>query len=86
MKENQDLTISFDFVNMRWEGLTVKQIQLWEYLYPKVDVVNELKFEMVRWLDTKMKYDKPSRIARKKNWKAFICNWLKREQIKAVGL
>ena len=87
MKENQEKTkIKFDFKSMRWQGLTVEQIQLWEFLYPDIDVIQHLKFEMVRWLDRQVKSGHINKIARKKDWKKFITNWLKSEQEKAVWL
>ena len=74
--------ISFDFEVMKWEGLTIWQITQWEKLYPDVDIAQVLREDIPRWLDKQ----NGKKITRKKNWKAFICNWLKREQIKAVGL
>ena len=89
MKENQAKMIKFDFVNMKWEGLTIEQIQLWEHLYRHVDVLTVLKVDMVRWLDKKVLCRAPLKVAakaRKKNWKATIVNWLSREEMKGVGL
>jgi hypothetical protein len=86
MKENQEKTIKFNFTDMKWEGLTVEQIQLWEHLYPDVDVVKVLKVDMIRWFDLKATFGNVHKVARKKNFKAFICNWLKREQLKGVGI
>jgi hypothetical protein len=74
--------IRFDFLSMSWQGLTVEQIELWESLYDQADVIRILKLDIPRWLDKQ----NGKKITRKKNWRAFICNWLKREQIKAVGL
>lgn len=76
------MKIKFNFDEMKWEGITIDQVKLWEKLYPDADVVNQITVEMVRWLDKK----KGTAITRKKNWKAFICNWLKKEQMKAVGI
>ncbi len=75
-------SINFDFTTMRWQGLTVEQIDLWCALYPDVDVVNQLKFEMPRWLDKQ----NGKKVARKKNWKAFIVGWLRRAEMRAVGI
>lgn len=74
------MKIKFNFDSMKWEGITVDQVKLWEKLYPDADVVNQITVEMVRWLD-KVKGTKK---ANKKNWKAFIVGWLKREQQKVV--
>jgi hypothetical protein len=68
--------IRFDWGKMRWEGLTIELIQLWERMYPDVDVVNELKVNMIAWLDRK----KGTKIAYKKDWKKTIHNWLKSSQ------
>jgi len=76
--------IRFDFPTMSWQGLTIEQIQLWEHLYPDVNVVQVLKVDMPRWFDLQVKGGKVNKIARKKDFKRFVCNWLKREQIKAV--
>lgn len=63
-----------------WEGITVEQVKIWEELYPDVNVVQELTVEMPRWLDKK----DGKKIARKKDWKATIVNWLRKEQQRAV--
>lgn len=72
--------IRFDWLSMRWEGITVEQVRLWEKLYEDIDVVNEITVEMVRWLD-KVKGTKK---ANKRAWKKFIVNWLKRAEQRAV--
>ncbi len=79
-------TIKFNFASMRWENLTVEQIQLWEFLYPDIDPVHQLQFEMIRWLDLQVKGGHINKIARKKDWKKTICNWLRKEQAKAAGI
>lgn len=75
------MKINWNFDTMQWEGITVKQVKLWERLYPDVDVVQQLKFEMPRWIDKRI----GTKIVRKKDWKKTITNWLKREQEKGVG-
>ena len=67
---------------MRWQGLTVEQIQLWETLYDGVDVVQVLKQDIPQWLD---KW-KGTKKVRKVRWDRFICNWLKRAHQREVGL
>jgi len=74
--------IKFNFSEMLWENITVDQVKIWEVLYGDVDVPNEIKVKMVRWLDKK----KNTKVVRKKNWRAFICNWLAKEQGKAEGV
>ena len=85
-KENtgliKSMKIKFNFDEMKWEGINIDQVKLWEKLYPGVNVVNEITVEMIRWLD-KVKGTKK---ANKKNWKAFIVKWLKREQMKSTGI
>jgi hypothetical protein len=71
---------------MRWEGLTAAQIDLWIDIYPKVDVVQVLKYDMVRWLEGQVKGGHINKIARKQDWKKTITNWLKGEQAKAVDM
>ena len=73
MSENK---ITFDWNEMKFKGITVSQAQLWEKLYPRVNVVQEITINMVAWLD-KMKGTKK---ANKRNWHRFICNWLKGAQ------
>lgn len=75
MSENK---IVFDWETMKFKGITISQAQLWESLYPRVNVVQEITINMVAWLD-KVKGTKK---ANKRNWKTFIVNWLKREQEK----
>lgn len=72
------MKIEFNWDTMEWEGITVKQVKLWEALYPDVDVVHEIKFNMVRWLDKCAGTKKVN----KRNWKRFIANWLRRTQEK----
>jgi len=79
---NSSTKIAFDWEHMRWNGITVEQIKTWEKLYPGVNVVQVLTLDMVRWLDKK----EGKAITRKKDWKKTICNWLKKEQARAVGI
>jgi kynurenine formamidase len=76
------MKINWDFVARRWDGIEVEQVKIWEGLYPDVDVVNVLTVEIPRWLDKK----EGKAITRKKDWKKTICNWLRKEQMKAVGI
>jgi hypothetical protein len=76
------MPIKWDFERMRWEGLTEAQVELWEKLYPDCDVIDVLRFDIPRWLEKK----KGTKISHKKNWHTTICNWLKKEQMKAVGI
>jgi hypothetical protein len=80
--KNRIKTISWDFPAHRWRGITEEQIALWEKLYDHVDVIEVLRVDIPRWLDKK----EGTKITRKRNWRSFICNWLKSEQIKGVGL
>jgi len=63
---------------MKWEGITVEQVKTWEKLYPDANVIQQVTVEMPRWLDKR----EGRAITRKKDWKTFIVNWLKREQEK----
>jgi len=74
--------ISFDWEHMHWNGITVEQVKLWEKLYPGVNVVKVLTADMIQWLDKK----EGKAITRKKDWKKTICNWLRKEQMKSVGI
>lgn len=66
--------ISFDFDGLKWSGITVDQVKLWERAYPSVDVVHEILDRMPAWMDAN-----PQK-ARKKNYKRFIVNWLARQE------
>ena len=80
--------ISFDWSTMMFRGISAEQLRIWAKLYPDVDMGKAFR-EMVQWLDKQVICVDPLTInakGRKKNWKAFIVKWLKREQINAVGL
>lgn len=66
--------ISFNFEELKWEGITVRQVKLWETAFPACDVVDILTKKMPVWMDAN-----PAK-AKKKNFKRFIVNWLTREQ------
>jgi hypothetical protein len=74
------MKIKFNFETMQWEGITVNQVKIWEILYGDIDVVHEIRVEMVRWLDMAKGTNKVN----KRNWKRFIVNWLDRKQRRAV--
>jgi hypothetical protein len=67
---------------MSWENITIEQVKIWEVLYDEVDVVKEIKVNMIRWLDK----CKGTKRVQKKNWRTFIINWLARSQAKAIGM
>jgi len=69
-----DHKITFNFTTLKWENITVEQVQLWEKAYPDCDVIDILTKKMPSWLDAN-----PAK-AKKKNWKRFIVNWLSRQQ------
>ena len=66
--------ITFNFDTLKWEGITVDQVKIWESAYPDVDVVDVLLKKMPCWLTANPKK------AKKKNWSRFIVNWLSRQQ------
>ena len=74
VKEVKEVKVVFNFNTMKWEGITVAQVKLWESAYPDVDVVDVLLKKMPVWLSSN------PRKARKKNWPRFIVNWLSRQQ------
>lgn len=71
-------TINFDWENMKWQGITISQIETWRRLYPHISIMQELTENMIRWLDSKRGTAK----VRKSNWRRFIVNWFKRENDK----
>lgn len=66
--------ITFNFEEMKWEGIAVEQVKLWERAYPSLDVVDILLNKMPVWMDAN-----PAK-AKKKNYKRFIVNWLSRQE------
>lgn len=68
--------ITFNFETLKFEGITVSQVQFWESCYPDVDVIDILTRKMPAWLDAN-----PSK-AKKTQWKRFIVGWLSRQQTK----
>jgi hypothetical protein len=77
------MKIKFNWQTMKFENLTVAQLEVWTKLYHPVNVFEIITEDMTKWLDKKRNV--PS-VSRKKDWQRFICNWLKKEQRKAVGL
>ncbi len=77
--------IDFDWSTMKFRGITPQCVEVWRKLYPSIDLADAFR-NMVRWLDKQNKGDRVNKVARKKDWKKFITNWLCREQMKAVGL
>jgi len=63
---------------MKWEGITIEQVMIWEKLYPDANVIQQVTVEMPRWLDKR----EGKAITRKKDWKRTIVNWLRKEQDK----
>ena len=81
--------ITLDFLTMEWKGITFEQVEIWRKLYPDINVPSILKVDIPRWIDRHIVSRQPlkvHKIAQKRNWKKTIVNWLKKEQIKAVGL
>ncbi|MFA5324208.1 MAG: hypothetical protein WC373_16155 [Smithella sp.] len=78
-------SITFDFQFMRWQGITIEQLQIWEKLYPSVNIAKVLKADIPQWLDRQVLSRDPLKISakgRKRQWKTFIAKWLQREQEK----
>jgi hypothetical protein len=73
--------IRFNFDTMKWEGLTMEQVKIWEGIYDDVDIAGELK-KMIFWLNE----NRDTKKAHKKNWHRFITKWLKRSQLRALNL
>jgi hypothetical protein len=67
--------IRYDFEESLWYGITDVQVALWQEAYPAVDVELELR-QMGEWCKA------AGAKGRKNNWRAFITNWLKRQQDK----
>jgi len=67
--------ITFNFGTLKFENITVSQVQFWEDCYPDVDVIACLTKKMPAWLDANREGK-----GRKKLWKRFIVNWLSSQQ------
>jgi hypothetical protein len=81
MKKKGHSSIKFDFDTMKWRGISIEQIQIWERIYPDVNVIKVLQFDTIRWIDR----NKEKKISHKSRWRTFICNWLQAEQEKNIG-
>jgi hypothetical protein len=66
---------------MKFTGISMKDITRWEKVFPDVDIVEQFK-KMAVWL----LQNEANRKSSKQNWSSFITRWLKKEQIKEVGL
>lgn len=85
------MKIKPNFNTMKWEGLTVEQMEVWEKLYPDVDILKVVCVDMMREIEKKLRRENgvikaTGWVKGKKDWKKTIVNWLKKEQLKAVGL
>jgi hypothetical protein len=64
------------------ENIYVEDIKAWEKLYPNVDVIKVVDKDIPEWIMKKIRTKK----AIKSDYRKTIMNWLKKQQIKAVGL
>ena len=71
-KENKTTGVVFSYEHREWRGITDEDIRGWEGAAPAVDVKLELN-KMREWL-----LANPNKS--KKNYRAFIVNWLSKEQ------
>jgi hypothetical protein len=92
-QKNKTIRINWNFETMKWENLTVSQIEVWQGLYKNIDVVRILTKDIPREIDKKVdridgKIIKRGWVKDKKawHWKETIINWLKREQLKLSGV
>ncbi len=72
----------FDRDAGKFINLYKEDIQAWEKLYPNIDVIWWIETGIPRWLNEK----KGQKKSKKSDWNDFIGNWLKREQMKALGV
>jgi phosphoribosylformimino-5-aminoimidazole carboxamide ribonucleotide (ProFAR) isomerase len=91
--KNKVIRINWNFETMKWENLTVSQIEIWQALYKNIDVVRILTKDIPQAIDKKVdridgKITKRGWVKEKKvwHWKETICNWLAREQMRASGI
>lgn len=74
-------SIKFDFQAMKWTGISIEQIKIWERIYPDANVIKALQYDIIRWIDKHRETKK----VQKKRWRRFICNWLQKEQERSIG-
>lgn len=72
--------IKFNWQDMKWTGITIEQVKIWEKLYPYIDVIWQLNTNMIGWLDR----NRDKKKAQKTQWKDFITGWLKKENMNAI--
>lgn len=79
-KVTNSLSIQFSANDRRWSGITTADLNLWKKAYPKCDIELEL-LRMADWIirNWTTSTGSPGK-GQKKNWPAFIRNWLAREQ------
>lgn len=85
------MAIKPNYSTMKWEGITIEQMEIWERLFPDVDVLQVVCVDMMREIEKKLERDtgkvkEKGWVRGKKDWKKTIVNWLKKEQIRRVGL
>ena len=91
--KNKVIRINWNFETMKWENLTVSQIEVWQALYKNINVVRILTKDIPRAIDKKVdriegKIIKRGWVKGKKAWcwKQTIINWFISEQMKGVGI
>ncbi len=72
----------FDRDTGKFINLYKEDIQELERLYPNIDVIWMIETAMPRWLNG----TKGKKKSNKSNWNTFMNNWLKIEQLKALGV
>lgn len=74
--------ITWDRQESKLRNIYQEDIKAWEKLYPDVDVMRVIEKRIPEWIIKNVLVGK----AVKSDYRRFIVNWLKKEQIKAVGL
>lgn len=67
--------ILFDFDVLKFEGISLQEVKLWEAAYPDVDVVDVILHKIPAWLASN-----PHKAYKYRQWKRFINGWLSRQQ------
>jgi len=78
--DTNSVALRFDARARLWRGITTEDLNLWKKAYPKCDIELEL-LRMADWCirNWTTSTGAPGK-GQKKNWAAFIRNWLSREQ------
>ncbi len=74
--------ITFNWETNKFKNIYQEDIKIWEGLFKELDVIWFIENEIPEW----MFKNRTRKITKKSDYRKFITNWLKREQMKAIGV